>query len=279
MPYTARIERANPSCFLFLIDQSGSMADPWAETNEKKADKLAVIVNRFLQELILTCVGDEGVRDRFYIGVIGYGTQVGPAFIGPLAGKELVPISEVANMPARVEEITKKIEDGAGGLVDQSVKFPIWFDPIANGGTPMCQALSVAAEILRRFIDEHPDCFPPVVIHLTDGESTDGDPTNPMQEITSLSSSDGNVLLFNYHISSLKSEEAIAFPHSHEVLPADPYARMLFDAASELTPLMLEVAKEEHGFNLSPGAKGFIFNADSTLVIQGLDIGSTTSLR
>lgn len=27
MPYQAEISRANPGCFLFVIDQSGSMAD------------------------------------------------------------------------------------------------------------------------------------------------------------------------------------------------------------------------------------------------------------
>jgi hypothetical protein len=43
-------------------------------------------------------------------------------------------------MPARVETRTKKVSDGAGGLVDQAVKFPIWFDAVASGGTPMCGA-------------------------------------------------------------------------------------------------------------------------------------------
>ena len=32
MPYSADINRANPGCFLFLIDQSGSMADALAGT-------------------------------------------------------------------------------------------------------------------------------------------------------------------------------------------------------------------------------------------------------
>ena len=36
MPYTAEISRANPTCFLFLIDQSGSMADPFGGGADKK---------------------------------------------------------------------------------------------------------------------------------------------------------------------------------------------------------------------------------------------------
>ena len=62
-----------------------------------------------------------------------------------------MPISEVAANPARVDERVRKVEDGTGGLVDQKVKFPIWFDPMANGGTPMCQALTRAHSIVAGF--------------------------------------------------------------------------------------------------------------------------------
>jgi hypothetical protein len=85
------------------------MTDPWGsggESSKRKADALADIINKLLQSLVIRCAKAEGVRDYFHIGVIGYGTNVGPRFSGPLSGKELVPISEVASMPARVEERT-----------------------------------------------------------------------------------------------------------------------------------------------------------------------------
>jgi uncharacterized protein YegL len=277
MPYQSEISRNNPMCFLFLIDQSGSMNDTWSgETSKKKANGVADIINRLLQELVLRCAKAEGVRDYFHVGVIGYGAQVGPAFGGGLAGQELVPISQVGEMPANIEERAKKIDDGAGGLVEQKIRFPVWFTPVANGGTPMRQAFSVAIKTTGQFLAQHPDCFPPIVIHLTDGESTDGDPSDLMRELTLLESSDGNVLLFNYHISSSSSNK-IAFPHSLEQLPNDQYGRMLFDGASELTEYMRDAAKREHNLDLPIGAKGYIFNADSVLVIQALDIGTRVS--
>src|SRR5579872_2247928 len=148
MAYTAEISRTNPSMFLFLIDQSGSMDDPFGagESDRKKADGVADAINRLLQNLVIRCAKEEGVRDYFHVAVIGYGRQVGPAFSGPLAGRDLVPISDVGNMPARVEERTRKIDDGAGGLIDQLIRMPIWFDPLGDGGTPMCQALGMARE-------------------------------------------------------------------------------------------------------------------------------------
>src|SRR5258705_6807164 len=111
MPYSAEISRTNPSCFVFLIDQSGSMADPFGigESNRKKADGVADAINRLLQTLVIKCAKEEGVRDYSHVGVVGYGAHVGPAFSGSLAGRELVPVSEIGNMPARVEERTKKV--------------------------------------------------------------------------------------------------------------------------------------------------------------------------
>lgn len=275
MAYTAEISRTNPSCFLFVIDQSGSMADPFGgEAGKRKADGVADALNRLLQNLVIKCAKTEGVRDYYSIGVIGYGARVGSAFLGALAGQELVPISQVAANPARIEERAKKVDDGAGGLVEQKVKFPVWLEPVAHQGTPMVQAMTLAANMLQGFVAAHPNCFPPIVIHITDGESTDGDPTDAMQNVTRIASSDGNILLFNVHLSS-NANAPIAYPNRADNLP-DQYARLLFETASELTPFMLGIAQEQ-GYNPEPGARGFVFNGDLALVVQSLDIGTRPS--
>ena len=93
MSYSAEISRANPSCFIFLIDQSGSMGDPFGsgESNRTKADSVGDAINRLLQNLVLKCAKEEGVRDFYHLGVIGYGVRVGSAFSGTLANRDLVP--------------------------------------------------------------------------------------------------------------------------------------------------------------------------------------------
>ncbi|MEM3486403.1 MAG: hypothetical protein QXI12_12375 [Candidatus Methanomethyliaceae archaeon] len=277
MPYQAEISRANPSCFLFLIDQSGSMSDLWggSEGGESKADGLAVIINRLLQNLVIKCAKSEGVRDYYHVGVIGYGMSVGPAFSGALAGRKLIPISEIANSPARIEERTKKVSDGAGGLVDQTIKFPVWFDPVASGGTPMCAALNLAKEIVQDWIAEHPSCFPPIVINITDGEATDGNPIGPANEIRGLTTSDGNVLLFNIHLSSIRVTP-IEFPSNEEPLP-DAFARLLFNMSSVLPPHLQNAAKQDGYDKITEASRGFVFNADIVAVIRFLEIGTRPS--
>jgi hypothetical protein len=278
MAYSAEISRTNPSCFLFVIDLSGSMADNFGnqEVPKPKAQGVSDAINRLLQNLVIKCAKSEGVRDYYYVGVVGYNSNgARPAFSGNLAGKELVPVSEIANNPARLEERTKKVDDGAGGLIDQVVKFPVWFDPKAEGGTPMTQAFQKANSIIEDWINQHPDCFPPVVIHITDGQSTDGDPTNEMKKITSQKSSDGNVLLFNLHLSS-NNVQPLSFPDNVSNVN-DPFAQLLFSTSSLLTPFMFQVATNEYGLNLSDGARGFVLNGDLTLIITALEIGTRPS--
>src|SRR5580700_10132139 len=128
--YSAEISRANPTSFVFLLDQSASMQDPIGSgEGQRKCDVVADALNRLLSELAIKCAKEEGVRDYFYVSVIGYGARVGPVLSGPLAGRDLVPLSEIAGAPARLEARTKKVPDGAGGLIELDVKFPIWVDP------------------------------------------------------------------------------------------------------------------------------------------------------
>jgi hypothetical protein len=278
MAYSAEISRNNPSCFLFIIDQSGSMSDEYASVGKAKSEALADVINRMLQQLVIKCAKSEGIIDYYHVGVIGYGAKgVKPAFTGNLAGKSLAPISEIANNPARIEERTKRVSDGAGGLVDTTIKFPIWFDSVANGGTPMTEAFKQANTIISDWLNSNPNCFPPVVIHITDGESTDGDPTAEMKKLTNQSSIDGNVILFNLHTHAHPTNP-ISFPGQETLLP-DQYAEMLFNGASLLPGFMKDVAAKEFSINLSEEAKAFVLNGDIDIIITAIEIGTRPSLQ
>ena len=274
MSYSAEISRANPSMFLFLIDRSGSMADPFAGGGGKKDQKVADAINNLIFNLTIKCAKSEGVRDYYHVGVIGYGEKVESALGGALAGKDLAPISAIADAPERIEERTRKTDDGAGGIVEQKVRFPIWFSPVSKGGTPMCEALKKAQSIVEGWLEEHPDCFPPIVINITDGESTDGNPLQSAEKLRELHSSDGSVLLFNVHLSSVKAS-TFEFPGSEGELP-DQYAKQLFNMSS-LLPEHIRGAAEAEGYMVTENSRGFVFNADIVSVIRFLDIGTRPS--
>src|SRR5215471_7459969 len=272
MAYQADISRSNPGCFLFLLDQSGSMSDGFSGgAGHNKADELATIINRLLASLVIRCSKDEGVRDYFDVGVIGYGSSVKRALTIASEDNPIVPISRLANEPLRVEDRVQKVPDGAGGLVEQTVKFPIWVDPHANGGTPMTEALSQGRQALSTWVQQHSSAFPPVVFNITDGEATDGDPCHAAQALQSLATDDGEALLFNVHLSDRRAP-SVEFPASDETLP-DSFARRLFSMSSTLPPHLQSAARQE-GYAVEDGTRGFVFNADAAAVIQFLDIGT-----
>ena len=273
MAYSAEISRKNPGCFIFLLDQSASMEDPFGGegSGRKKADELATVINKLLHSLAIRCAKGSSIYDYFHVGVLGYGqdTVVGPAFDGALAGRDLVPISELADNPLRIEDRVKKSDEG--GSAEQTVKFPVWFDPKYAGGTPMAGALRSAAEIVQRWVAERPKGFAPIVINITDGESTDSDPLPEAQALQSLGTDDGASLLFNIHLSSA-APNPIELPSKSSALP-DKFARQLFEMSSPLTPFMISRAAEL-GMPAEDGSRGFVFNAQPVQVMQFLDIGT-----
>jgi hypothetical protein len=277
MSYDAEISRSNPTALLFIVDQSGSMDDKMS-TERTKAQQVADVLNRSLYNLITRCTKGDGTRNYFDIGVIGYGNKGAyNGFQGSLGSTIINPIANIESSPLRVEDRKKKIDDGAGGLVEVATKFPVWFEAQASGGTPMCEALTKAAEELVSWCDAHPESYPPTILHITDGESTDGSPEMIAEQLKMISTSNGSVILLNLHVSN-SSLSAITFPNSESNL-ADEYSKMLFRMSSML-PEHLVLAASDKGYNVTSESRGFIFNADASAIVDFFDIGTrTTQLR
>ncbi|GAA3246701.1 vWA domain-containing protein [Dactylosporangium siamense] len=270
--YSAEINRMRPACLLILIDHSSSMGSPWADTGTSMAEQLALAVNRLLGNAVLLCSkGDNRVYDYFEIGVIGYGTGVSPALHGSDAGHIVLPISQLAEHPKRVDQVTRKIPDGAGGIIEATLPIPVWVDPVSNGWTPMVAALETAERVVADWCARHQTSFPPIVINVTDGESTDGDPRPAADRVRSVKTADGAVLLFNVHLAA-GPRQAVSFPSSPAGLPASN-ADVMFEMSSVL-PGNLAEAAAALGYHIEPGSRGFLYNADATTMIEFLDIGT-----
>ncbi len=272
MAFTAEISRTNPTCLLFLVDQSSSMDGPFAgQPGKKKSEGVADAINRLLQNLVLKCAKSEGIRDYFHVGVVGYGREVKPILSGSSIERALLPISAIAGAPLRVEQRKRLVDDGSGGLVEQTFRFPVWFEPTADGTTPMNGAFVAAKSVIGGFLNAHPRCYPPLVLNLTDGQPTDANPLAVAEQLKNMESTDGPVMLFNAHLSS-SPNSPLAFPSSETGL-ADVFARLLYRMSSILPDKMMAAAQEE-GYTLKPDPRGFVFNADLVSVIRFLEIGT-----
>lgn len=273
-PYSEEISRTKPSCIAFLIDQSGSMAEgfdniPAAEA--AKAQGAADALNRCLANIIMRCTKDEGIRDYFHIGIWGYGATVNPALPGTDSENPLVPVSELYSL-SRIENRVRQIPDGKGGMRNQTIKYPVWIDPQADGDTPMCEALDKVRVAVEQWTREHNDSYPATVINITDGASTDGDPRFIGWKITQMPNANrSRALLFNVHITGNSKLAPILYPSNDKDLQS--YAKVLFEMSSEL-PDKLVIEAVMGGLDIQEGAHGFVFNGGINDLIRFLDIGT-----
>jgi len=284
------ISRERKGCFIFLLDQSYSMEEPLGNSSRQKCQELATVINAWLHNMVIRATGDKGIKDWLDVGVIGYRTDeqgnpiIQTVLQGPLADPQqnpafpLVSITQIGAHPLRMEQVTQKIPDEeTGDILEMPAEMPVWADPVAAGGTPMCRALYDAYQMLEKWTGEHRGSFPPIVINITDGESQDGDPIQYADSLRDLDTDDGNVLLFNCHL-SMTAADSFMFPSSDEILP-DDLARVLFQMSSMLPEPMFKQAIAE-GFELQPRARGMAFNADMVALLKFIDMGTrAASLR
>ncbi len=271
--YSRRVDREHPACLVFLLDQSDSMRDPLGgDAGRPKHVALAETLNGLLYEIVLRSVKSpqEGPRPYFAVAVVGYQTdghgtpRVSTALGPPLNQHDIVWTPDLARNPLRVER--RQTSGGTGEIAT-----PVWIEPIAGGGTPMTMAFDRAGLIVKSWIDSYPNSFPPIVINITDGESTDGDPSEVAERIRNLRSSDGAALVFNLSLSE-EPAESMLFPSDASRLPS-VHAQALFHMSSPLPGFMLDAARSQ-GFEVIPGARGFGFNADLRSVITFLNVGT-----
>ncbi|MBI3409296.1 MAG: VWA domain-containing protein [Planctomycetes bacterium] len=276
MAYSAEITPENPTCLVFLLGQSQSMAEPFeGDQTIRKIDVVMDAMNRTLQELVVRCAKAEQVTNYYYISIIRYGGGVEPAFSGALSGRVMAPISEIAEHPAQTERRTWIVADAVSGAGTQEVHFPMpmWVNPRPRGEAHMCEALALVKVTLERWLSHHRTSFPPTVLHLTDSEPSDGEPAQLGNDITTLATADGPVLLFNCHISSRRSGAKLEYPTDDSTLPSD-FARTLFRMSSHLPGVFQEAAMKK-GLNVPTGARGFVFNGDPASVYHFFALGTT----
>ena len=247
------------------------------------AESAARIVNQQINELVLRCIKSNEVRHYYDIAVIGYGEEAYSGWNGDLEGRTFVSPEELRNNPFKKITVREEKRTRKGSVIKEVEKVQ-WMEARHDGSwTHVHKAFDMAHGLLEEWMKEHhdKDCYPPTIINITDGEFNGATKEHVLQqanELKSMFTNDGNVILFNIHFTASKSAEEIVCPIEKSELNGNAYAETLFDMSS-LLPLRYN---DDIARNLNDNRQGrhvaMGVNADATSLIKLMDIGTPTNM-
>ena len=288
-PYTAQVTRKTPTAFMFLIDQSGSMDDEITIDNrtDSKAVFLVEFINRMLNDVLDKCNKFGEYRNYVEICIIGYGgdgdNTAKLAWEGELVGKSFVTIEELQQGYNSIDEITIKQARPDGTFKENTKNIFSWINPVASSLTPMYDAFRLAYDLLVEWVNRYPDMdiFPPTIFNITDGAAT-GTTENELLEITqkvkSISTIDGNALIYNIQLSDFSSD-SVLFPCIIKELPDDEWAKLMFKMSSDMPDVYNNAITNLTKKDIRGAFTGLAYNCDMSKLISLLNIGTSTPLK
>ena len=233
------------AAILILVDCSLSMLQPnyIGALNRSKMEVVEITCNMMIDELVERATRHGFVRNYYDIAVIGYShDEVRSLLRGDSEG--FVPVNKLVDMAPMPKTTTVHNIPFPDGIRDINITYRPWIEPRAGGATPMCEALAYAYSLVDawcRDLDNR-DCFPPIVINITDGVGNDSNTAALMdisERITKTNTTDGNTLFFNVLLTSNPIDQRVALPHRSKYRSTNRDAMTLFKMSS-LIPKCLE---------------------------------------
>lgn len=227
MAYELQWGSDKPGRIVFLIDLSGSM--------ENKIDVVITAVQNTCKSLVARCMSGKTLKERVSISVYGYNYQI----------TELLQ-----KTPSSIRDLAIALKASANKPLFDKTK-----EAKPEYQTVMRIAFEKAKSDIEQWInnqksDNVAQIPSPIVINISDGFPYEGKEKNQKQvfaetlkaaqELTSISTPDGNVRLFNVHFDPDSKEETLRFPKKR---PDDERLQFLFDASSPMSEDMINSAR------------------------------------
>lgn len=289
--YTRRFSRRYPGLFIILLDQSRSMLEEVEGQNCSKADFATTALNELIAAMVDAAPFDDETGDRkkyAYLSVLGYSDQVHSLLT---QSGTPIDIPYLGKNPRGVTRVTREVLDAHTGRYREVEEDRFyWIEPRTYNSTCMDKALMRARDIVREWLIAPPEsgqaprtqCFPPVIIHITDGEHNGlQDPVAIAAEIRSEGTLQGPTLIFTCHFTARMQQPCVFPPSADDVAHLNAFAARLFEMSSVIPePLRLK-AREVAGRDVLPGARGLIYNGDTGVLLRFLNWGTigTSSSR
>lgn len=276
--YTQEITRQHRSAIVLLIDRSASMQEfvCIGKHRVSKAEAVTIIASAIITELIDRCRRIEGLRNYYDVAVIGYGNDMVDMLLGE---EDFVSVERLTHRQHKSRSASYEVElpDGQSRIIEHNSS--LWFEPKAEGNTPMYEALLKARNLVERWClhEQNRDSFPPIVINITDGEMSDCNPSELLDISTIIrrqATNDGNTLLLNIQIESSLETKALIFPTREELQNVSAATRLFAESSSVMPELFNQDIINLKGKGYEPPFIGMGYNANILELLSIINIGS-----
>ena len=276
--YLQEITRQHRTAFVIVLDRSMSMQEPirFGQQIISKAEALSYTVNSLITELIDRCRRIDALHNYYDIAVVGYGNDQVEMLLDE---RGFIPVDELERHKKQFTTLSveQQLPDVKWAMVNHnSIE---WISPKAEGNTPMYEAMLRVRDLVAEWcaLEPNKESFPPIVIHITDGEASDCDLNELIDicgQIKQQATADGNVLLLNIHLATNSHLPAKVFPMPDEIIGAGPYATTLAECSSIMPNVFNEAIYRLKGNMAMPPFIGMGYNTSIIELLSIINIGS-----
>jgi len=183
-----------------------------------------------------------------------------------LAGRTVVAAGELGGCALRVDEVTEKVSNGIGGLVELTRKKPVFVDLPPTGSAAIAAAFEAAAGLIDDWCGRHPGSpVAPVVLHLTCARRDADELQQAAERLQQIPAATRGVSL-HHLVLTPSPHRSLAYPGEPTQIQ-DPVLLKLWELSS---PLLggPQLAAEKP--SLTPDSRGIVINGKFDLLWDGI---------
>ena len=230
--YTNIATSDHRALIVYLLDISGSMGKPMAQTGKTRIEAVSDALYATIQEMVGRSAKQGVIRPRYEIAVYAYSDDVYDIY-GGVRGIDYIDNKGIPQL--HLQNRTNMV------LGFESVR-----DLLVN-------------EINSWTDDDKLSRPAPLVVHMTDAEFTErlGNPLPFVEEIKKMEVVDGNVLIENIFITedikTPTSDWSVFEGFRHGEILGNPFGETLLEMSSDLPEKYRSLINRTQGMNLQPG--------------------------
>lgn len=259
------IETDNPRAVIFVVDHSRSTSRRTTLDGKEipyMYNAISRIVNEQIYSLIKSCIGNDGISNRYEIAVVGYGDDAYNAWRPDLGNNDFYT-------PDKLYEFLKKDKPSFMSEDDyfEEMAQSMWVPPCHSGwNTRTDRAFSKTKKLIDAWISsQEVEYDPPIVIHITDGDFNGGlevdQAISIAEEIKGITTKNGHASVWNFHVCSWNGTPVI-LPDIMDARKMEENVRRLYEFSSDITSSKNHLIESMFGMESTFPRKALAVNSD-----------------